>query len=205
MKRLDIRRLSMCVLLGLASVSSTAAAQTYSATLNGANEATPNASAGTGFALFVFDNVAHTLSIDASFSGLTSNATGAHLHCCTAAALAGTAGVASAVPAFVDFPLGVTNGTYTKTLDLTLASSWNPAFVTANGGSTAFAELAFETGLNAGKVYFNIHTQPFPAGEIRGFVTTVPEPSTVLLMAGGLAAVGFMARRRRGVPSAPRA
>lgn len=32
---------------------------------------------------------------------------------------------------------------------------------------------------------------------IRGFVTTVPEPSTYVLMAAGLAAVGLVSRRRR--------
>jgi hypothetical protein len=37
------------------------------------------------------------------------------------------------------------------------------------------------------------------AQTIRGFVTTVPEPSTYLLMASGLAAIGMMARRRRQV------
>lgn len=37
------------------------------------------------------------------------------------------------------------------------------------------------------------------AQTIRGFVTTVPEPSTYLLMASGLAALGMMARRRRQV------
>lgn len=34
---------------------------------------------------------------------------------------------------------------------------------------------------------------------IRGFVTTVPEPSTYLLMASGLAALGMLSRRRRSV------
>jgi hypothetical protein len=34
---------------------------------------------------------------------------------------------------------------------------------------------------------------------IRGFVTTVPEPSTYLLMASGLAALGLVAKRRRTV------
>jgi hypothetical protein len=35
------------------------------------------------------------------------------------------------------------------------------------------------------------------AQTIRGFVTTVPEPSTYVLMASGLAALGLVARRRR--------
>ncbi len=37
------------------------------------------------------------------------------------------------------------------------------------------------------------------AQTIRGFVSTVPEPSTYLLMASGLAVLGFWSRRRRSV------
>src|SRR5439155_23025204 len=37
-------------------------------------------------------------------------------------------------PDISGFPLGVTSGTYDNTLDLTLASSYNPVFVTDEGG-----------------------------------------------------------------------
>ena len=67
------------------------------------------------------------------------------------------------------FPLGVTAGTYTRTFDMTDPASYNPAFVTANGGTTG-AEAALLAGLQAGQAYLNIHTTMFPGGEIRGFL-----------------------------------
>ena len=70
-------------------------------------------------------------------------------------------------------------GTYDKVLDLTLASSYNPAYVTANGGTTAGAEAALAQALADGKSYWNIHTSQFPGGEIRGFLTPTPTPAEV--------------------------
>ncbi len=197
MNRLSMRGFTVAITLGLASLSTTAAAQTWAATLNGANELPPNASAGTGFALFSYNSGTSMLTISANFAGLTGNTTAAHLHCCTVAALTGTAGVATTTPTFAGFPLGVTGGTYDVILDMSLSSSYNAAFVTANGGTTASAKAVLFQGFNEGRVYLNIHTNAFPGGEIRGFVTTVPEPSSVILLAGGLAAVGAFARRRR--------
>ena len=43
--------------------------------------------------------------------------------------------MATRVPSFVGFPLGVTAGSMDNTYDLNLASSYNPAFVTDNGGT----------------------------------------------------------------------
>jgi hypothetical protein len=167
----------------------------YNATLSGPNEG--NASPGVGFATFAFDDVANTVQIDAWFSGLTAPTTASHVHCCTAVPGTGTAGVATQTPTFVLFPLGVTSGTYSHLFDLSAASSYNPAFITANGGTVGTAEAALLSGVVSGQAYLNIHTSAFPGGEIRGFLTAVPESETWALMILGFAAVGTALRRRR--------
>jgi len=168
----------------------------YDAILSGPNESPPNASPGTGFAQVEYDNFAHTLSVDVSFSGLLGTTTASHIHAATASPGTGTAGVATTTPYFTGFPLGVTSGTFSNTLDLTLSSSYNPAYITANGGTTASAEAALTAAMAAGEAYLNIHTTVVPGGEIRGFLTLVPEPSTAALLglAGGAA---LWARRRK--------
>ncbi|MGH6911354.1 MAG: CHRD domain-containing protein [Phenylobacterium sp.] len=168
---------------------------TYNATLNGPNEG--NASPGVGFATFAFDDVANTVQIDAWFSGLTAPTTASHVHCCTAVPGTGTAGVATQVPNFSLFPLGVTSGTFSQLFDLSAASTYNPAFVTANGGTIPTAEAALLNGVVAGRAYLNIHTSAFPGGEIRGFLAPVPETETWALMILGFGLAGATLRRRR--------
>src|SRR5262249_12468286 len=152
-------------------------------------------SPATGFAEVDYDNVAHTLMVEVTFSGLLGTTTASHIHAATSSPGTGTAGVATTTPSFAGFPLGVTSGTYSNTLDLTLASSYNPSYVTANGGTTAGAEAALVAALAADESYLNIHTSVFPSGEIRGFLVAVPEPSTFALAGIGLA--GLLAFRRR--------
>ena len=172
------------------------------AVLTGANEFPVNASPGTGLASFVLDTVALTLQGHISFSGLAGTTTAAHIHCCLANPfqVGANVGVATLVPAFPLFPLGVTAGVDDFILDLTLAASYNAGFITAQG-SLAAAQTAFINGLTSGRSYLNIHTTAFPGGEIRGFVT-VPEPMTSGLVIFGLAAAAFVTRRRQAGPIA---
>lgn len=196
MKSLFIVAVLTIVMLGTAQ-SSNADVFTFAANLSGPAEAPPNASPGTGSTIVTYDSTTHLLRVQASFSGLLAGTTASHIHSATAVPGAGTAGVATQVPSFAGFPLGVTSGTMDNTFDLTLASSWNPAFIAANGGTTASAEAALFMGMIEGRAYLNIHTSMFPGGEIRGFLEPIPEPATLLLLGSGLIGVASGIRRRR--------
>ena len=186
----------LCAALAAAALalSSTAHALTYVATLTGPGESPPNASPGVGAATVLIDTLANTMEVQVTFSGLTGTTTASHIHCCVAPPAA--TGVATQVPTFTGFPLGVTAGTYDHTFDLLDAATYNPAFVTANGGTAASARSALLTGLAAGFAYLNVHTNLFTGGEIRGFLTAIPEPSSWALMIVGFGLVGVALRRR---------
>lgn len=174
----------------------------YTVSLDGPSEFPVNASPGIGSGLLGYDNVAHTLSLQVTFSGLLGPTTASHIHAPTSLPFTGTAGVATTTPSFALFPLGVTSGSFSNTLDLTLASSYNPAYVAANGGTTAGAEAALAAAFASGKAYWNIHTQSFPGGEIRGFV--IPEPTTILFglgVAGVCLTSGLKALKRKSAKS----
>lgn len=194
--KFPIRHSVVSVALILSATTASAVPLIYTTTLSGLQEAVPNASPGVGTATVSFDPALHTLYIVTTFSGLLSPTTAAHIHCCTAVAGTGTAGVATQTPTFVGFPAGVTAGSYSHTFDTSLASTWNAAFVSANGGSVAAAEAVFGAGLAEGQAYLNIHSQQFGGGEIRGFLAPVPEPGEWAMLLLGLPAVAAFARRR---------
>ena len=204
MKRLAVASALIAAVLSVASAA--AATIPLSAILSPANEVPPTASTGSGTAILDLDVAAHTLRVQVAFSGLVPTAppgapvgtTAAHIHCCLPSPFATgvNAGVATTTPTFANFPLGVLAGTYDNTLNLTLASSYNPAFVTLVGG-LANAETSLVNGLLGGLTYLNVHTSAFPGGEIRGFVVQIPEPEAYVLLLAGLAIIGISMRKRR--------
>jgi hypothetical protein len=169
----------------------------YNITLNGPNESPPNPSLGVGTGLVTVDVDLMTMRLETTFSGLTGTTTAAHIHCCTVDPGLLTAGVATQTPSFMDFPLGVQAGSYDKTFDMTMASSYNAAFITANGGTPATAFNALISGFDSGRAYLNLHSSDTPGGEIRGFLTLVPEPATGGLLLTALAVIPLVRRSRR--------
>jgi hypothetical protein len=149
-----------------------ASLDTYTAFLFGSNETGGGDPDGVGAATVIIDNVANTVSWAIMAQNIALPLTGAHIH-------SGAYGVAG--PVIVNFGGSMT-------------------------GSNMFdADLAMINGpVNATAFYVNLHNATYPGGAIRGqlqYVGTatapIPEPGTYALMISGLAAVGFLARRRR--------
>jgi hypothetical protein len=193
---LTIRLTAIVIALGLASAN--AQNLFYTATLSGPNESPTNASPGTGIATIVVNPTTNILSLTVIFAGLVGTTTASHIHAATPSPFSGVAGVATTTPFFANFPIGVQSGTFFIQLDLTQSSSFNPAYVTGNGGTTASAAAALIAAIQAGESYLNIHTTSFPGGEIRGFLVAAPESGTTWsLMLIGLACLAITARRVR--------
>ena len=190
--------LSVLALAGATALAAPAFAQTsvptYRAVASGQAEEPPNASAGNSLATIEINGL--QLLVDAPFRDLTGTTVTAHIHCCTTEAFRGVAPVA--VP-FDDFPTGVRAGTYNATIPLDEETSYDPAFLAANGGTTAGAYSALVDAINANEAYVNIHTSAYPNGEIRGFLVAapIPEPAEWAMLGAGLAGLVWLGRRRR--------
>jgi hypothetical protein len=195
---LPIAALTIATALMFTVPAAYAIPMTFGTILSGANEVPTVVSPGAGTAVVVLDPTAQTLQVIASFFGLTTPDTAAHIHCCMP--LGTNAGVATTVPAFPGFPLGVTQGVYlSPVFDLTQPTIYNPAFVTLEGGLSQ-AEAALIAGIEGGMTYFNIHTTTNPGGEIRGQLEplgSVPEPTTLLLWGSTVAGLALARRRLR--------
>ena len=157
----------------------------------------PPGATGSGTVLLTFDSTTSLLDFDVSFSGLSGVTTVSHIHCCTASAGTGTAGVAVTPGTLPGFPVGVSSGTYVfNNLDLLNTASYTAGFLTGSGGTAALAMSRLLANMESGNAYFNIHSSTFPGGEIRGFLQRVPEPGTLALLGLGLVGLGVSCRKK---------
>src|SRR5262249_50040170 len=140
MRRFTMRFTPLVILAAVLSLSAPAAYAVpieFVAILSPANEIPPTASTATGLAKIFLDPAAHTIQINVTFSGLNTNDVAAHIHCCLPSPFFPmNVGVATTVPAFPGFPLGVTSGTYSSALlSLSDAGAYKPMFVPPQGNS----------------------------------------------------------------------
>jgi len=181
---------------GLVGMAASASAHelAYTAPLLGSSEVPVADTPASGSVLVTIDFDLVTMRVQANFEDLIGTTTAAHIHCCTPPGA--NVGVATQLPSFVGFPLDVSAGSYDQTFDMSLDSSWNPAFVAGNGGSVGSAFNVLAAALDAGNAYFNVHTSSFPGGEIRGLLQPVPLPAAAWLMTPALGLLVGCARRR---------
>ena len=95
-------------------------------------------------------------------------------------------------------------GTYLGQVALPLPPAVGAAAATSQtltilGGTGTFAG-AGGTVSKAGTITINANGTFTLNQSLTGTVSTVPEPTTVVLLAGGLVAIGAVARRRRAIP-----
>jgi hypothetical protein len=181
-----VLRAFACILMVAGVVS---AATVYTATLDQSQEVPPTGVTATGSGMATLDDTETMLMVSLTWVGLTGAPGAAHIHCCPGPGVNATVAI-DFVPA--GFPTAP--GVFTGTFDLTDAASYGSGFLSLFS-SVDEARVAVVNGLNSNQAYFNIHTAAFPSGEIRGDITVVPEPSTVLLMGAGLAGVLLLRRR----------
>ncbi len=167
--------------VGVLAVASPAAAlgtRIYTVPLSGSQEVPPVVTGGTGVCTVTLDDVTGAVSVSGSFSGLTSNATLAHIH-----------GLAAA---------GVNAG-----ILVTLTETGGTSGSVSGSGTLSATNLA---GMLSGLTYINIHTTNNPGGELRGQITqevpALPWQWMSVLALVALAGGAFVLTRRGPLPSA---
>lgn len=151
-----LRIIMAAALLGLLALPAVVVAADPSArlaTLDGASEVPPVATAASGVGWVAISADDTTIAYHVEYSGLSGALAAAHIH-------TGAPGVSGGVI----FPLTAT----ASPMDGVLTS----ADFTPSGSVTTFTEAI--AAIKAGTTYFNLHTSANPGGEIRGdLVTTV--------------------------------
>ena len=163
--RLPAPLLGAIAALSLASTASALGSHTYAVSMTGAEEVPPVVTGGTGTAIVTLDDVTGNVTVSGNFTGLTSNATAAHIH--GPAAPGANAGIL-----------------------ITLSETGGTSGAVTGSGMLSPANV---TNMLNGLMYVNIHTSINPTGEIRGqIVTQVPAMAwgwvaglVVVALAGG--------------------
>lgn len=129
-------------------------------------------SPGLGSATATFDTLTNEFTYSGSFSGLSGVYSAGHFH-------------------------GAAGPTANAGVQLSLSTTLDPGNQSGTFNGTATLSAAQGSDLSDGLWYINIHSSTFGAGEIRGQVLAVPEPTSVVLLATGC--VGLLVRRKRSV------
>jgi hypothetical protein len=163
------------VALLLVAAPAFATVRNFTANLTGGQE--PTSSTATGQGTITIDDVSGVVTVNGTFTGLTTPSNNAHVH-----GLSPLGGPAAPVLFPLTFTSGATSGTFSGTGTLTGANL---------------------TGALSGQTYVNIHSTMFPSGEIRGqilAVTSAPAipPWGLAFLTLSIAGAGawLLARRR---------
>jgi hypothetical protein len=152
-------------LMLLMSSQASATIFNFQASMDGLQEAPPNASPGTGTATLQFDDSTNVLTLVGNYTGLLGTTTASHIHIA---------------------PVGV-NGP----IIIPLTHTGGTAGTLSGAGALTAAQI---TALFNNGLYVNVHTNLFPGGEIRGVITLVPAPGALALL-GLAGLVGTRRRR----------
>jgi hypothetical protein len=195
------------------AIASSRAATTLTATLTNAAEfppTSPTTAAGAprtsfGTATFVLNDAQTAMTFTATVTGIdftgtqstdvNDNLTVAHIHASPTASLTSTAGVVWGFfgsPFNDNNPNDVITTPFASGIGGTISGKWDAA---EGNGTTLTAQLS---NILTGHAYINFHTTQFGGGEIRGFLTVVPEPSSIVLLGmGATGLVGWAMRRAK--------
>ena len=154
--------IALLVLLTLASASQAETIQ-FKADLKGFKQVPPNQTAGTGTVTATFDPTSKQLSWKGNYSGLTGPATAAHIH--------GPAIVGK--NARLVFWISENVGQCSQG-ECRSKSGNNTAPIASPFLGSAMLTDAQVADLMAGMYYVNIHTDAYPAGELRGQLLKSP-------------------------------
>lgn len=161
----------------------------WNATLNQGQEVPPSGSPATGTGTASYDPATTILTVTLDWNGLSTPAMMGHIHCCVPPGTNGPVAVPLAsLPA-------VASASYSNAFNLSMAGTFGAGFLSARGGDVSMARTDLLAALDGGLAYFNLHTEAFPDGEIRGNLsaaatTAVPESSALSLLIVGLTLIG---------------